>query len=266
MAEQRSPKPLAGVRFSHRPPMKESFPKKENNNYEYFNDPIRRKDIYQFSKGVTEYLHSQKIPNLILIDRSPRPLWVGIDEYWKSHYKKEKRPNIYFVNPDGLDVASKIASTTKLTVDQLLFDRLMLAVSGESIIQKEGEKIKEELKEKFKEAYSKLELDKNKPLAVFDNCIHSGETMLNVLNFLDSAGYEKLKVLIGETSGNWSNVKIDKDFTKKVQYVSCGAFGRDLGITKDRENVFSKYDENADREKVVKCREEIRRIVKEKGK
>lgn len=245
--------------------MKESFPKKENKNYEYFNDPIRRKDIYEFSKGVTKYLHDKKIPNIILIDRSPRPLWVGIDEYWKNHYKKEKRPNIYFVNPEGLNVADKVSSKINMTIDQLLFDRLMFAMTGESMVIKESEKIKENLKEQFKEAYLRLEQDKNKPLAVFDNCIHSGDTMLNVLSFLNYAGYKDLKVLIGETSNNFSNLKIDKDFTKNIQYVSCGVFGRDLGVKKSQDKVFSEYDEEADREEVVKSREEIRRIVREKG-
>jgi hypothetical protein len=51
---------------------------KENIKYEYFSDPIERHDIYEFSKGVSNYLHDNKIPNIILLDRSPRPFWVGI--------------------------------------------------------------------------------------------------------------------------------------------------------------------------------------------
>lgn len=245
---------------------KPQFRKKEQPKpYEYFIRKSQREDIYQFSRGVTKYLHDEKIPNIILLDRSPRAFWVGIDEYWKEHYKKEKRPNIYFINPDGFNSLAKVMQKNNYDESDLLFDRLIYANTGESEVQKkigEEEKI---IMDEFNKIYSNLVKDKDKPIAIFDNCLHSGQTILPVLHALDNSGYRDLRVVIGDITANQSPLKIDKHFTDRVQLMSCGAFGTDFGVEKDEDSVVSHYDQNANRERVIKSREEIRRIVKEKG-
>lgn len=242
----------------------EKMPNKKNEQrkpYEYFWKPEKRQDIYQFSRGVTKYLHDEKIPNIILLDRSPRPFWVGIDEYWKENYKKEKRPNIYFMNPDGFDAVQKAINDHPNS----MFDSLIFAATGESEILKSLGLYEKKIEDELKQVYSKLEKDKEKPLAVFDNCIHSGRTIAPILHYLEKYGYKDIRVVIGETSNDISPINIHKDFTNRVQLISCGAFGRDFGVTKEEDSIVSKYDDKADRERVVKSREEIRRIVQEKG-
>lgn len=245
--------------------MPESFFENKEKRYEYFRSPEQRQDIYQFSKGVSEYLHEEKIPNFVIIDRSPRPLWVGIDEYWKEHYADEPRPNIYFVNPASFDTAERARKEKNFSASQMMFDAFMYQQTGTSEIYEKSNEIRKDLEERFEERYTQLKKDKDKPIALFDNCIHSGETLMPVLVFFDANGYEDIRVVIGETLRDQSNIVIDKNFTDKVKRVSCGAFGRDLGVEKDDTEVYSYLDKHANRNRVIQCRKEIRRIVKEKG-
>lgn len=239
--------------------------KESENNYEYFKNPERRRDIYEFSKELSKYLHDEKAPNVIMIDRSPRPLWVGIDEYWKENYKNEVRPNIYFVNPDGFDSLEKAKQQTGMSSSSMLLDQMMFADTGESLILSKAMEIDKEIKKQFEQAYNKLEKQKDKPLVVFDNCIHSGMTIVPVISYLNKNGYDDIRIVIGETSNDRSPLKINKEFTDKVRFVACNVFGRDLGVQKDDENTYSGYDKDANRKKVIQCREEIRRIVQNKG-
>lgn len=241
------------------------FRKIENKEYQFFETPERRHDIYEFNKGLTTYLHDEKIPNVVLIDRSPRPIWIGIDEYWKQNYKEEQRPNIYFINPHGFDSENIAIENEDISDDDILRDRVIFSMTGESILSKKINEIDEKIKNQFEQTYHKLESQKEKPVAVFDNCIHGGETITPVLTYLRKNGYKDIRVVIGDEFHDHSSVNIDKSFGENTQLVSCGVFGRDLGVYKDNKDVFSHYDNDADREQVVLCRKEIRRIIQEKG-
>jgi hypothetical protein len=238
--------------------------KETKTDYEYFPDPDSREDIYQFSKGVSEYLHDEEIPNIILIDRSTRPLWIGIDEYWKQKYKNEPRPNIYFVNPDSFQVVERAHEDVKKSLFTQPFFTETDLIEAKEQIRENAEKFEEDVKNQFEQSYKKLETEKNRPLAVFDNCIHSGETFIPLASYLTKSGYQDLRIVVGETSNDFSPLKIDKEFTSKISYHACSAFGIDSGVKKDDQIIHSHLDKNAKREKVIQCREEIRRIIKEK--
>ncbi len=157
--------------------------KKVGSEYQYFKREDVREGIYEFSSGLAKYLHDQNIPNVIFLDRSPRPLWVGLDEYWKLNYKKEKpRPNIYFVNPDAFDVVER--ATSEETEDSLIADKIFFSLTGESRILEKAKKLDQETRDLFTESYFNLRKDKDKTIAVFDNCIHSGKTIEPFFVFL----------------------------------------------------------------------------------
>ncbi|MEI6352356.1 MAG: hypothetical protein WCO35_00240 [Candidatus Nomurabacteria bacterium] len=216
--------------------------------YKYFTNKENRKNIYEFGKGVTEYLHKEKITNLILLDRSPRPLWVAVDEYWKTNYKEEKRPDIYFINPDAFNNLNSSGMES-------FFKKLIYSLSDTSE--------NEELNEEFDSIYKKLGNEKDKPLAIFDNCIHSGDTIEPVIDFLKDYGFKDIRILIGDTSANFSSVNIDKYCTDNAIGL-CSVFGKDFGIYKDNE-ILSKYYPTANRDRVVQSRKEVRQIIRDKG-
>ncbi len=85
------------------------------------------------------------------------------------------------------------------------------------------------------------------------------------MSSLDREGFEDIRVVIGDAYFDRSPIRIDAHFTPKVEVIACGLFGKDPGVEKDENGIFSSYDKEADREKVVKSREEIRRIIKERN-
>lgn len=161
--------------------MLEKIKQPEKYIYTYFEDANERRDIYTFCKELTTYLHDNKIPNIVMVDRSPRPAWVGIDEYWKENYKDEPKPKIYFINPHGVDVINKVART--MAPEDVAWDGMIAAFTGESEIVNEAHKQHELLVQDFEKRSIQLAKDTDKPIAIFDNCIHSGDTMAPVVIF-----------------------------------------------------------------------------------
>lgn len=139
-------------------------------------------------------------------------------------------------------------------------------MTGESIIIKKAKEIDEKIKEQFEKVYHNLENQKDKPLAVFDNCIHGGGTIIPVLSYLNKNGYKDLRVLIGDAYHDHSPVKIHESYGDNTQMVSCGIFGTDFGVDKSDNDITSYYDSEADRERVILCRKEMRRIIQDGGK
>lgn len=240
----------------------ESF-KSPEKNYEYYTDKDEREHIYTYCKELSNYLHNEKIPNIMFLDRSPRQLWVGLDEYWKNNYKNEERPGIFFVNPDGFSAKQDNEYEKEAFMSQLMF-----ALTGKFIpVEKTKQEDDPNLKKDFEQAYKKLEGQKDQPLVVYDNCIHDGDTMLPVLRYLASNGYKDLRIVVGDQRYDNSSVRIDKSFDSETKMVICHPFDtHGSGVKKESNKIFSEYDEDADRNKVIKSREEVRRIVREQGK
>ncbi len=236
--------------------------------YTYFSNPERRKYAYELSREIAQYLHDQNIPNIILLDRSARTAWVGIDQYWKSNYKGEKRPNIYFINPDAFDVLTNYIKKNKIPQDYILVDKLKYAATGESEIMKSSRSAADAATAQFAEAYRTLAEALDKPLAVYDNCTHSKYTMSLMISWLQKAGYENLHVLIGDVSRqDRSQFQAETDETtgKRVRAFLCDPFGQGISGVQKGNDVFSNYNTETDRESVVRIRKEIRRVIQNKG-
>lgn len=215
----------------------------ESYDYKYFKKKKQRHDVYEFSKELGNYLHSENIPNIVFMDRSSRQAWVGLDEYWKNNFSKDKKPNMYFINPDGFIIES-------------YWD------------QEDAEEQEENIKNQFENIYKKLNEDKDKPLAIFDTCIHTGKTIIPVISFLERNGYSDLRIVIANTKSDQSIIRIDKNLDDNAKKISCYPFslGRDSsGVDKYDDRVVSSYDEISNRDIVVESRKEIRQIVKNKG-
>lgn len=236
--------------------------KESSEEYRYFTKPKVRENIYTFCKELTEYLHREKIPNIIILDRSARPAWVGIDEYWKLHFKNEPRPGIYFVNPDGFNSVRKTIKEQNMSEVEVLFDSLLLASTGDSLIVSEKTKHDENNRKQFENAYKLLEKQKEKPLAIFDNCIHTGATIIPVLHYLYQNGYKDIRIAVADTKFDSSGVRVDKELGKTTM-IACSVFGFDNSGVEKGDNVTSGFNEDADRKKVTASREEIRRIIRE---
>ncbi len=78
--------------------------------YEFFDDPRERQELFNYSRAIAEYLRAEDISNLVIIDRSSRPLYVGVREYLHLQYPDEEMPNMYFMNPKGFKAKEDLTS------------------------------------------------------------------------------------------------------------------------------------------------------------
>lgn len=236
------------------------FSKKEQpkgDDYEYFKDEGQRHDIYEFSKELTKYIHENSINDVILIDRSARPAWVGIDEYWKTNYPEEKRPSIHFLNPEPLEFGNFLKDEN-ISGREAAKDMREVEKNGSSPLLNKFNKKITSLADEF---IKKYKIEKGNPILVFDTCSHTGETINAVTNMLRAGGYE-----VRIVTANGANVlETDKSLDGNAIMTSCYPFGKDSGVKKGDE-LTSSLDEKADREPVVTSRLEIRKIIKDEGK
>lgn len=232
--------------------------------YNYFTRPIERHDVYEYSKELSNYLFEEKIPVVLFLDRSPRPLWVGIDEYWKINYSEEKRPDIFFINPDRFDIITRLIekraeeSTIKKALQKVFIDL-------EEKAKRDAEKEVSALREEFENSYAGLIKYKDKPIALYDNCIHSGETFIPVAAMLERFGYSDIRLIAGDDTHDFSPLMLHKTLCENTKLVRCHPFGKNSGVMKG-EHVHSDRDYDADREDINLVRQEIRKIVRNKGK
>jgi hypothetical protein len=206
--------------------------KRKEGDYDFFVNNIERRELFEYCRKIAEYLHDEQIPSLVIIDRSSRPLYIGVKEYWRYKYPHEKSPNVYFMNPKGF-------KTEKMDEQEVINN--------------------------FKKVYKRLLEDKDKPVLVFDSCIHIGDTLTPVKEVMAKSGFDQ--VLIGSInpSDMRSSIKTDFYITKNRPKKGCYPFDRDRMIEKVfyRPHSVTTNDEQQV-QRSIKLRREIKRIMEEK--
>lgn len=209
--------------------------------YEFFEDAIERQELFDYCKKVAEYLHDEGIADLVIIDRSSRPVYIGVKEYWRHAYPGEKSPNMYFMNPNGFRLKSEAG-------------------------HKGGERdTRGEVEEEFAATYRQLMEDKEKPVLIFDSCIHSGNTLEPVKKTMEGLGFEKLLVGSINPSGPSASVQTDFFITRNRPEKGCYPFDRDRMIEKTLYSVSSNPTTDAEhRARAVRLRLEIKKVMQDK--
>lgn len=227
-------------------------------NYEFFKYEEARREVFEFSKSIAEYLKSNEIKDLVIVDRSSRPLYIGVMEYWKEVFNDIRMPNIYFVNPKGFKNIDEMST------------RELLAVNEDAIYKSDLEeevdkaRTKEEVLDEFRKVYPKLLADKDRPVLIFDTCIHSGDTLSPVTEIFKELGFKDARVGSINPSDAGSAVRTDFFITEKRPEKGCYPYDRDRIIEKTFEHIYSKS--TADTEKIQQgniLRKEIKRIMQE---
>ncbi len=202
--------------------------------YNYFCLPQERQEIFEFSSKLADFIHEKNIRNLVIVDRSSRPAYIGINEYWKFKFPLEPPPNIYFVNPKGFNVSDWQGVTEQGITDE------------------------------FSSVYKKLLADKDKSVLFFDTCIHSGGTLKPVIDIFKKVGFTNILVSSVKSSDPGSEVKSDFFVTEEFPEGGCYPFGRDRAIVKTSSHIFSARNEDIwDKWESSEIREEIHRLMKE---
>lgn len=226
-------------------------------NFEFFSYSKERLELYKYSQAVSEYLITEKIPNLVLIDRSARPLYIGIKKYLRSTYPDEKIPNIYFINPKGFKTSKE--GLTKRELSQITGQCVETENTKNDpiIIRKPKDVIKE-----FIQTYSRLVKDKKKPVLIFDTCIHNGKTLRPVLKIFKKMRFSDVRTGVINPVDDQSKLTTNFVVTNQGPMKGCYPFGVDSIIEKTYSHVYSQKTDNIhEREKSVRLRGEISKII-----
>ena len=211
--------------------------------YEFFADKESREELFKYCKVIAEYLRDEAVPNMIITDRSARPVYMGVHEYFRLRYPHEPVPSIYFVNPGGFKTREDFDSFKDSQISK----------------RKEGD-----ILEEFEHVYKNLVADKDKPVLLFDTCVHTGSTLEPVKRALDLEKFKDVRVGSVNPSDRGSVLKTDFSITRVVPERGCYPFDRDRMIIKEIDHVFSERTNDEEmRERSARLREEIKRIIDE---
>lgn len=137
--------------------------------------------IFEGCRAIADYANEQSIGQLALIDKSARPLWAGIDEYWRSAYPDEPRPGINFLNPS-------------------LFRTMLRESTSPAELSAQLQAAGDVTLEQLKRSRSPLADDLAAPVLLVDACLHSGKSVYMTKRVLEAAGFQDLRIGVINTT------------------------------------------------------------------
>lgn len=226
--------------------------------YKYFPSTQERRELYRYCESIAAYLHDRKIPNLVIIDRSSRPVYIGVREYWHAKYADEKMPGMYFLNPKGFKDDALVSEWDRraIAMDSLFKDDICEPDTRP--------RTAEEILDEFQTAYRALLNDKDQEVMIFDSCLHSGDTLSPVVDTMKKSGFKKL--VLGSVNPPDPKSKIQTQYfiTSHRPEKGCYPFDRDRLIEKTFEHVYSRPTRDIEkRKRSVELRHEIMAIMRE---
>ncbi len=226
--------------------------------YMFFYDSRERDEVFKYCAEIAEYLRTENIPNMVIVDRSSRPLYIGVREYLMANYPNEKMPGIYFMNPKGFKAQEDM---TPLDIKEVIEDARWKEDAAERPHQVRNEP---EIFAEFEQVYRNLLKDKDKPLLVFDTCLHTGNTLKPIDNMLKLQGFSDVRIGSVNPSDRGAAVSTDFFITTRRPEKGCYPFDRDRLIEKTFDHVYSRPTRDAVKKAAArKLREEIKRIMQE---
>lgn len=223
------------------------------NKYEVFKYKESRDELFEFSSQITRYIKSKDIKNVLIVDRSSRPVYIGIIMCWRKFFPNDIMPNINFVNPKGF---------ASLDSGRDIYDLNFEAWSKDDRAESHSEaREMSEITTDFQKVYKRLFNQKNDPLFVFDTCIHSGNTLFDVVRILKYHAFSN--IIIGSVGPSRYDALVKSDFyISDSSEMGCYPFGRDRMIEKTLTSVLSLPTKNKDKKKdSMDLRKEIRNIL-----
>lgn len=235
---------------------------KDRDGYDFFPSPESRQELYMIGRRMSEYVRKEGIGTVCFVDRSARPAYLALTEYWNSEYPDEKKPDIRFINPKGCIAIEDVIEGRVDFISVALNDELKDGVPEGLLSIRSGYEIVDEIRNGLEKSEHK-----DDPILLFDACIHSGLTLAPVIASFYQAGVNPDSLRIGTVSTeDLKSTIISPDFVvmKKRPEGVCYPFGRDAMVQKLYGSVTSERNQNsADVNASVRIREEIKRAMRE---
>jgi hypothetical protein len=67
-------------------------------------------EYYRLSDELAVYAHDEGVGGIVLVDKSARPAYVGINEVWRARYPNEPRPVVAFMNQFGIEPVGEMTN------------------------------------------------------------------------------------------------------------------------------------------------------------
>lgn len=192
--------------------------------YKHFRKTEQQERVVRTAEALVDYIHKNKINNLVLVDKATRPVYLGVVKVWRKLFPDEKRPNIYFVNPLGFELGNRAA-----------------------------DKVAQDLRNN--QPY--LCRDIESPLLIFDVCVHSGKTMSEVRSGFNAEGFSKiLTATTFDCNQTLGLTKLDIGLPD-----ACNPYKRDLLVTTGQGSISTVSAKQQDPSSIRESRQLRREII-----
>lgn len=229
--------------------------------YNIFDTELIREELYSHIVSVSEYIKTNKIKNLVLFDRSMRPMALGLMRYRNLEgWPQTQRPKIYFVNPmwfkskEMYDEEYARYIVEEQTRKWNACDPFSLPDSFE------------EIQTQFQTRYRNLYLNAGEPTLLLDTCVHTWDSAAPVLLSFSASGFSDLMFGTINPVRRQDNPALFPWITFSRNITTCYPFGHDRMTQKSFElipkpNPGASLKELEDWVRSVAIREEVRDIV-----
>lgn len=232
--------------------------------YEFFDTKGSREDIYNIGKNLASYVHESEIPNVVFLDRAARPAYLALREYWHYAYPQEKLPHLYFMSPKGFETPEDLVEPGPSGMPRLMEDLYKASERGEAIEDPYHARKYDDIMKDVENTYRRLVKDKEKPVLLFDNCIHTGDSVGFIGDTLADMGFEDVRVGVASEDRNFSGIHPEFRALPYVSEFHCYPFDQDSVIEKTYASVTAKRsNEPGAQEYANALRDEVRRVMKE---
>jgi hypothetical protein len=233
---------------------------------EFFPTLTEKKELVETCSALTVFLHDNKVSNLVLVDRSARPAYLGVSHLWRKNYPDEQIPAIYFVNPDSLKSGEDLFQSGSSGLPKFIemtFKDDEPPLIQQRIIDQMG-KSNDDISTEFSDAYPKLKSNNDQSVLVFDACIHSGDTIKPIKRTLEDIGYKKVLTGVVGNPRDESDLKLDFVALTTEPLGFCRPFDKDRIIKKQLGNILPVKNTNKNEvDRSVRIRKEIISIFKQ---
>jgi hypothetical protein len=226
--------------------------------YILFKNEQRREEFVEIGRRVCEFLKVNEIKKVIFVDRSARPGYITVLENWKIMYPHEELPEIYFMNPKGF----RSIEDVQMDFDVLVNDKFN-ALAKNDLDEPPLVRSEDEIEKDLKNTYKRLFENEDRKVLLFDNCIHSGDSVRPMLKSLTKSG---LDVSLGLVSQNVEGepMKADLIVLDHTPDGACYPFDKDQLVEKTYTSVHSLPSLDPEKRILSKqIRREIKRAVQE---
>lgn len=203
--------------------------------YEIFNTEMARNEVVKIATSLARYLHDNSIESIVFIDSAARPASLALSKAWSHLYPKEKKPGMYFINPMGLD----------------------------------SERREDDVDQEFRLIHKNLTENIDKPVLIFDVCVHTGTSMNSVIKALRLVGFQKIFTGSAQPAfacnchNEPSNLQLDFIALQGRALMRGVPFGKDKWVDRDEGKIISRRDFQNNFEHSLQIRGEITSIFAE---